>query len=65
LATTSGTCRTRAKHKSLIQLGAIRSATAFDLNKLADNPPIAAIEVVCDRLALRLDPETAFALFAG
>src|SRR5262249_17528764 len=54
-----------SRSKSLIQFGAIRSATAFDLNKLADNPPVAAVEVVFDRLPLRLNAEAAFALLAA
>src|SRR5262249_52741681 len=54
-----------SRSKSLIQFGAIRSAIAFDLNKLADNPPVAAVEVVFDRLPLRLNAEAAFALLAG
>jgi hypothetical protein len=52
-----------SRSESLIQFGAIRPATAFNLNELADNPPIAAVEVVGDCLALGF--EAAFALLAG
>jgi hypothetical protein len=54
-----------SRSQRLVQLRASGPLAALDFRELADNPPIAAVEVVGDGLALSLDPKAALALLAS
>src|SRR5262245_39906033 len=49
----------------LVQLGTVRTFAGFHFGKLGHDPPVAAVEIVGDRLLLRLKTEPALALPAG
>jgi hypothetical protein len=51
--------------KRLVQRWAIRTLAALDFGELANDAPIASVQVVGDSLALRLDAKAGFALFAS
>jgi len=47
------------KSDRIRQLGTIRPLAGFDLRELAEQLPIAAVEIVARRLALSLKPQAA------
>jgi len=58
---TSGTCRTLAAASASSNLGRSKRRP-LSTSTLADNPPVAAVEVGGNGLALRLNAKAAFAL---